>query len=252
MSYHDTQSDFRDKAAKESLQLVEINGNKAFDEFSLCLPTTDSDPESLRRFGYATICRLLLGFLGLLGGVGVFAVHERLNPGDATLNWAVTALAASCSCGGILILLSNLFFQRGYVRRQIGMRYDELTWDSETASPLCVNIENPKTFHKMKFIPEELGFLSLDPHRHLLVIEGVRYRYIIHGKDVRSIRQSAGATTTATSIVYRVGDVVLSIAIQYDSVWHEIKRQTFFARKDALITRIRETLLDSTESIFEE
>jgi hypothetical protein len=43
----------------------------------------------------------------------------------------------------------------------------------------------------MKLFPEDLGYLALDPSRGLAVIEGVRFRYIIFGNDIRTVKQIA-------------------------------------------------------------
>lgn len=94
----------------------------------------------------------------------------------------------------------------------------------------------------MKIFPEDLGYLALDSSRALAVIEGVRFRYIIFGKDVRNIKQIAGATTTGTSIEYAIGNGRLRIALEYVSIWHEFKRQLFLAKEDPIVGPIRTTL----------
>jgi hypothetical protein len=225
-----------DDAAAESLRLVEMNGGTLPGNRSLCLPATDTDPQSLRRFGYAVLFRLVAGFAGIAAG----AIIAALQPEPDLSDWLPVALC--CSVGGILLLLSNPFLQRWFVRRQVGRRYEELLSGGYSSSILCVGIEDANTFHRFKLFPEDLGYLALHPASGSVVIEGVRFRYLILGEDVRSVEQVSGGPTTATVIEYAVGNVILRIALQYDSIWHEFKRQTVGTRADPLIARIREAL----------
>jgi hypothetical protein len=225
----------RDHAAAASLQIIEQNGGTPPADQSLCIPATDTDPRCLRRFGYASLLRLIVGVLSMVAAGLLFAYATFQG------NFVLDLLAFPMFVGGLLLLLSNVFFQRRLVRRQIGSRYDDIaSWDS-SPGPFCVGIEDASTFHRMKVFPEDYGYLALDPSRALMVIEGIRYRYIVFGKDVSGIHQIAGATNTATAIEYAIGKGRLRIAVEYVSIWHEIKR-TFGASQDALIVRIRATL----------
>jgi len=225
----------RDRAAAASLQIIEQNGGTTPADQSLCIPTTDADPRCLRHFGYASLFRLIAGITTILVAGAIFIYAGFQGRFDA-FDWLAVPLFAA----GLLLLLSNVFFQRRLVRRQIGSRYDELAaWDSPGL--WCVGIEDASTFHRMKIVPEDMGYLALDPSRALMVIEGIRFRYIIFGKDVSGIRQVAGATNSATGIEYSIGKGRLRIAVEYVSIWREMKR-TFGASRDALIDRIRATL----------
>ena len=225
----------RDHAAAASLQIIEQHGGTPPADQSLCIPATDTDPRCLRRFGYASLFRLIVGLLTMVAAGLLFGYASLQGRFDLDL------LAFPMFVGGLLLLLSNVFFQRRLVRRQIGSRYDYIaSWDS-SPGPFCVGIEDASTFHRMKVFPEDYGYLALDPSRALMVIEGIRYRYIIFGKDVSGIRQIAGATNSATAIEYAIGKGRLRIAVEYVSIWHEMKR-TFGISRDALIERIRATL----------
>ncbi len=240
MTQHNAQCEFLSEAAQESLRIVETKGARACDDFSLCMPTSDADQTSYRRFGQAVLLRFILGMLGFVGGALIVFLDLRANDFAGISVWLL--LAACCSVGGILIMLSNTFFQRRFVRRQTSSRWQELASLFSIHSPVCVAIENAATFNKFKLLPEDLDYLALDPARGMLVIEGIRYRYLIHGKDVRKLDQVAGGTNTATAIEYTIGNTTLDIAIQHDSPWHELKRQTVGAKHDVLIARISETL----------
>lgn len=227
----------REDAAAESLRLVERNRGAWPRDCSLCLPATDTDGSTaLRRFGYAVLFRFVAGIGGIAGG----AVIASFQPEPIPAGWLTAAFC--CSVGGILLLLSNPFFQRRFVRRRLGRRYEELISDGSYSSLVCVGIEDADTFHRLKVVPEDLGYLALDPSRGSLVIEGVRFRYRILGKDVRRIEQVSGGNQTGTAIEYAVGNGILRIAVQYESVWHEFKRQTAGVQSDALIARISEAL----------
>lgn len=232
--------DFRQPAAEESARIVAANGGTIPSDCSLCLRTPDGDAGALRRFGYSVVVRLVLGIVGLASGAIIAAVSERGKEASDEVS-LLLILAGCCSVGGILILLSNVSSQRRFVRRQLAMRYDDLVSRAAYGKPLCVGVENADTFSKMKIVPEELGFLVLDPARCMLTVEGILHRYIVFGKDVLDVKQVRGAKSSATVVEYAIGETSLKIAIQYDSIWHEFKRQTIGA-KDPLIARIRETL----------
>lgn len=228
-------------AVEESRRIVEINGGRPPADRSLCLPANDADPSSLRRFGHATLSRLVLGILGLAGG-GFCAFFDVRSDGENDAVGGLLILGMCLSFGGILVLCSNPFFQRRFVHRQIGNRYHDLLGSPYSSKPICINIEDAETFDKFKIVPEDLGYLAIDEFRGMLVVEGVRFRYFIHAKDVVDIRQVAGGNSTATVIEYNIGDARARIALQFDSIWHEIKRQTVGAKEDVLIGRIREAL----------
>lgn len=235
-----TSTAFRDRVAQESARIVAGNGGAVPNDRSLCLRNPDGDAQALRNFGYMVLMRLILGFVGLVGGALLALLDQRTNQGnDEISTWLI--LGACCSISGILILSSNGFFQRRFVRRHLAMRYDDLASRATYGSPICIGIENAETFSKMKFVPEDLGYLALDPARQMVIIEGVLYRYVVCSADVQRVEQVTGGASSATAIDYAVGDTVLKIALQYDSLWHEFKRQTIGA-KDPLVARIRETL----------
>ncbi len=233
-------ADFREAAVRESLRLLEANGGAVPDRGSYCLPVTDTNPLTLRRYGYCVIIRLVLGLLGLGGGALLAALSER--PGHTLPPSILLAIGGCFSVGGILILMGNLFFQGRFVRKQIGTRYNHLLPLAGQSRLLCISVEDAATFKRMKFLPEDLGFLGLDPSNRIVWIEGVRFRYRIAAEDVSALGQVSGSTSTATGLAVTIGKTSLQIALHWDSLLHELKRQTIGTKSDPLLSKIQKTL----------
>src|SRR5262245_29154900 len=96
----------RDRAAAASLQIIEENGGTAPADQSLCIPATDTDPGCLRRFGYASLFRLIAGIVSM-AAAGLLFVYATLQE-----NFVLDLLAFPMFAGGLLVLLSNVYFQR--------------------------------------------------------------------------------------------------------------------------------------------
>jgi hypothetical protein len=139
-----------------------------------------------------------------------------------------------------VLLLANGTLQRRFTRRRIGQRYDDLV--ALGATPKWVSVEEAVSFHKFKLVPEDAAFVAFDPPARTVIVEGIRHRYWIRGDDVLSVGQLPGGASTATAIAFQVGDAQLAIALQSNSLWHELKKQTLGAKRDPLLLQIQETL----------
>ena len=139
---------------------------------------------------------------------------------------------------------------RTFSRSRIGERYDAVWALGSPFKPLGVSVEDASTFSKMKLVPEDLAWIGFDVTRRMLVIEGIRYRYLIHSTDVVNVEQVTGPTATGVAITYHIGTVPLSIAIQYDSVRHELRRQTIGVKEDPLMKLITDTLFEEVTPLL--
>jgi hypothetical protein len=233
--------DFREAAVEESIRLLaESGGGRPMEDLgvSLVLPVGPEGVRTLRWIGRMVLVRLVSGIGGLVLGALLAAAQESL-----TKQWNVPealslTVAATCSLGGILVLLLNPYFMRRATRRALGERYETVQRLSMGRSPLCAGVEDAQTFKKMKIVPEDLAWIAFDPRGKRLILEGVLFRYVIHASDVLFVGQVAGATTTGMQITFRVGRVVFAVTLQLDSIWHEFKKQTIGVSEDPLLAPI--------------
>jgi hypothetical protein len=238
------QIDFREAAVEESLRLLEANPGCHPDELplSLVLPADVGGVAVLRHIARLTLVRLILALSGLAAGALLAAVQGKLAGLVHVSQGLILTLAGLCSIGGIVLLSSSVFLVRRTVRRALGTRYEAVVRLSTLRPPLCVGVEDARTFTKMKLAPEDFAYVGFDAAQRRLILEGLLFRYMIRAADVLTVGQAQGSTTTGTQIVFRVGRVVVGVTLQFDSVWHELKRQLFFTRQDALLAPIWKTL----------
>jgi hypothetical protein len=230
------QLDFRQAAVEESLRIVQANPGRDPDTLgvSLVLPADPAGPARLAYLGRMTLVRLAAGIGGLGLGAVLAAAEGRLR--ELGVPEAATMLvAASCSLGGITLLLCHAMLTRWAVQRCLGPRYETVRLASTLRSPLCTGVEDARTFTTMKITPEDFAFVGFDSAGRRLVLEGLHFRYVIHAADVLSASQQAGAMTTGVQIVFRVGRVIVGITLQYDSVFNELCKYTIFLGRDPLL-----------------
>lgn len=237
-------ADFRDEAAASSVRLVAESFGRRPEDLgeSLCLPV--ENPADLRGIKWSLLLRLVFGVGGIaVGGILALAL-QKMPEWKEQFEALILSVAMCFSIGGIGLLLTAATVGRSFSRRRIGDRYDALWALGSAIKPLGVSVEDASTFEKMKLVPEDLAWIGFDRSRRMLLIEGIRYRYLIHSEDVLDIEQVAGATTTGIAISYLIDTTTLKIALQYDSVKHELRRQTIGARVDPLMKPITETLVE--------
>jgi hypothetical protein len=238
------QIDFRQAAVEESLRILEANPGRVPEDLgvSLVLSMGSKGLNHLRYIGRMTLVRLGLGILGLAAVAGLAGVNDWIQ-----LNWglpeaAVLSAAAVCSLGGIGLMLANALLNRWHVQRALGPRYAAAVATSTLRSPLCTGVEDSRTFVTPKIAPEEFAYVAFDSAHRRLILEGLIFRYVIHAADVLSVGQQAGTATTGVQIVFRVAQVVVGITLQYDSVWHELRKQTIGLGRDPLLKPVAEAL----------
>ena len=234
------QIDFRQAAVEESLRILEANRGRAPEDLglSLVLPMGVEGLARLRHIGRMTLVRLALGVGGLAAGGGLAGLEGRLRQDWGLPGWLILSVGLVCSLGGISLLLANMLFIRRSVRRALGERYEAARQASTLRPPICTGVEDARTFASMKIAPEDFAYVAFDSQRRRLILEGLIFRYLIEARDVLSVGQQAGATTTGVQIVFRVGGVAVGITLQFDSVWHELRKQTIGFGQDPLLKPI--------------
>lgn len=230
--------DFRDDAVRESQRLIGSQPVPPQDQ-SYILSAPDFQPSSLALIGRVTLCILVVGIGGIAAGGGLAMMAEKLEGDYFEL---IIALGVLIAVAGIGVLISATSIIRWTVRRQLGSRYDELLFSAGGKKLLCVNIEDAATFSKMKLTPEDMGYLLIDQERRMLLIEGIRFRYRIHGRDAVHIAQIMGSTQTGAAVTVKIGSITVRLALQHDSIRHELKRQSGVTSKDCILERIQDAL----------
>ena len=244
-------ADFRRAAVEASLDAVPSvreDGAPPAD-CSVCLPVTTAHPGSLKPLLWRQVAVLVVGFAGLGGG----ALLASLSGEPPNGNWPLLACGLMLSLTGMAALLSNQYWLRRFLRGRLGRRYEALRTDFPGAYVQDVLIEDAATFHRGKLHAEGGGYVAVDGPGKRVIVEGVRFRYVIHAADTVAVGVAAGLTATSPTVRYVCGPrpaagerddrPVLAIALARDSLWRELKRQTFFGAGDApLLAPLREAL----------
>ncbi len=240
----DALRDFREDAVAFSQRLVAESFGRAAADLgeSLCLPV--ENPADLRSIKWWMLFHIVAGVGGLVAGGVLAGVSQHISESLDALEPFVIAVALICSVGGMGLLITSSHVSRNFSRRRIGERYDAVWALGSPLKPLGVSVEDASTFQKFKLVPEDAAWIGFDLARRMLLIEGIRYRYVVHAKDLVNIELLAAPTATAVAITYRVGPAVLRIALQHESIRHELRKQLIGSKHDPLMKPITETLVE--------
>jgi hypothetical protein len=104
-----------------------------------------------------------------------------------------TLLSVALSMGAIIIgtLVVTVVFRNddrlyeSALRERLGSRVDELEQRVERRHQFTV--QDSLTYRKIKLISEDYATGGLDIHKPGLLLEGLRFRYVIRPKDVRAV-----------------------------------------------------------------
>ena len=244
--------DFRRAAAEASLDAV--RGDLRDDmpppnDCSVCLPVRDANPDSLKALAWRQIGVLVYGFAALAGGLGLMTLAGDGPNGNGVLFAAGVAVSLS----GMAAFFGNQYQLRRFLRGRLGRRYENLRADHPDAVIQDVLVEDAATFDRGKLHAEGGGYVAVDVPGKRAIVEGVRFRYLIRAADTVAVGIAAGLTATSPTVRYRCGPrpaagqrdtrPILSIALARDSLWRELKRQTFFgAGADPLLEPLRAAL----------
>ncbi|MHC4400725.1 MAG: hypothetical protein ACYTG0_13700, partial [Planctomycetota bacterium] len=192
--------DFRAEAAEASVALMEESGRADPLEagLSLCLPT-GRPLSSLEGHRRRIVGRLVLGFvlLALAAGIGIWQEKWTLAP--LGLWFAVAVL---CTVGGVACIALAAARVAVPPRKLLGRRLDDLRASPNLSQVLPIGVEDASTFTTSKIVPEDLGYLGLDPVGRRIVIEGVVHRYVVRAEDVIRIGTVRATGSVGTEVVY--------------------------------------------------
>ena len=210
--YHpprDGQEDSRAAAVRESQRLVEANGGRIPDDRSFCLPVANADPRVLREYVVWVFWRFLLGLIG--SALGLVCLIPEILSGGQQLRLLASGLCLFLS--GLLLIFSNLFLLRRFVRRRLGRRYMELIEVSEEYKPSCVTVRDTDSISSLKMGSEDWGYIRITPSIHSAMIEGILFRYLIHARDVLHMEKAVVAEQSAVILSSSIGKEILRITL---------------------------------------
>jgi hypothetical protein len=137
------------------------------------------------------------------------------------LNWMGFISRSSAMLISLLMLAVLLVMrtpQARILRTYLTSRPDGLLRAFDSLPRRSIGLEETRTYKKTKFVTEDAGVCLLDAERRRLLIEGCRYRYVIHAKDVALVEPVSGYALSGARVVCRFGgeslDFVLTTAGQ--------------------------------------
>jgi hypothetical protein len=95
----------------------------------------------------------------------------------------------------------------GVLEARLGRRLDDVKFRVKELGRFCV--EDPATYQKRKFVSEDYAFGGLDLRRPGLLLEGLRYRYVIRPNDVTGVREDGDYLL----ITHGVGGASVTLAL---------------------------------------
>ena len=207
------QGDFLSEAADRSERhLQKLRAATLFDApGSVCVRRAEGEAKYrrlqgwMRRQLFASLGLMLLAgvfaLLGLTGG-GLFGLAGMLGAGGwpAMVWWVGAGLVSPVA----LLLLVRASQYDLWMRQNLPEAVREAEELSEVAA-IRVSIEDPATFNRFKITPDDCAFLVFMPTTRSVLIEGVRYRQLIRGEDLRETYEQRAATVRSTVLNYEVG-----------------------------------------------
>lgn len=215
---------------------------------SLCIPVPGATKNDLFRPGLISLTALIIGFAGLIGGA-LLATGAQDGSGTATgPDTARLTIAALCSIGGIATFFVGIFLASRWVWKTLDTRIDTLMHRPWTIPPRRVNLEDARTFQKIKLRPEDMGIAFFDTERRRILIEGIRCRYVVLADDIEDFETVKAPGSVGSILAVNIDGAVLRIVLQQDSnLRFELRRQTIGGGTHPLHRDLEETLLVTPE-----
>jgi hypothetical protein len=233
----EVEHDFRADAVAESRAIMDpAQGTAARRSASLCL-SLDSPNVPLPEAG-PPAWRSLVILGGLLGAT--FA-------SDTVLTWAGVGkserltiffvLAMSALAGPVLDDWITVWTRDRRVRARMARQRGSLLDAAKPAEGFEFNVWNFATYHLNPAQPDDYVFCQLDPERGRLLLEGLRYRYVIRDEDLIGLTTVEGDTRESLEISFMVGSVPLRLVLSRRSgagaAVHAAWWRWCFPRRDA-------------------
>lgn len=192
---------------------------------SLCLPVKDDRVGHYKRIVVSLLLWVLVGIL--LGIGGFYAVvftsdRQMLLLLPAGLGIAIAAYDV------------GLKRWRSYLAKKEGVLFD-----LRDSRAFAVSIEETSSAGKSKLVPDEPGIAIVNLEHNVLLVEAMRYQYILRGQDIVHIKRFEKRRLPGLNIHCKVGDADLKFTMFYitSNIVELAGKQS--RRVDKLIDRLR-------------
>jgi hypothetical protein len=208
---------------------------------SLCISAPGDPAKFRRKLGVRLIVLTVLGFGGALAGWLIMKFSGSGNESVAEPMRPMTWVGVAATLCGMISLLSALGVQRRAIVRHLNQNA-LLRGAAPARDAIIVSVEDPLTFQNLKLVADDVAEMSIDAARRLAVIEGFSHRYVIRGEDVIDCYSAQGPSESGVEIVYRIGEVRLSLVLIYNSLFIAFRRKLHLLRRNPIATKLEEGL----------
>jgi hypothetical protein len=224
--------DFRSAAAEQSARLAPDASGNLYDAGPSFCRRMEGDA-SVAFYKIALIPWVFLGAGLALLLAGLVLIVLILTPLlDARL-WSIGGAVAAIVAGLVLVLMSpgasdGVF--EGALEGRLGPRLAALK--SRVPDVYRFAVEDPATYQSQKVASEDYAYGGVDASRPGLLLEGLRYRYVVRPKDVTELREDGDYLL----ITYAVGGARVTVAMNVLSGDKELERKVRESIRQALIS----------------
>jgi hypothetical protein len=241
-------SDFRDDAARLSTRLLHQRrlpadpADLASFDVSLCLPAPGDPVARRKQVSRKVLINILIPLVFFGAGAFTFGLNEILSRLLSINTTVLSAVGISCGLLGFVGMLSLRPVQSTIVRSVLREMNTFYVPFKPTDALVNIAIENPVSRKKIKLLAEDRANLFCDANRRLIVIEGIFYRYLVHGQDVISCMLERKPPYPFLIIQYRVAntETTLNRAISYVALDAGLKREALSSRKELPLVAVVE------------
>jgi hypothetical protein len=216
--------DFRLKAEAESkairskysmANLTDINA-------SFCLPVDEQYRCDTRQTA-GLHKRLLFSALGLaLLGFPVLLIAAMLEPAgqkDLTPTGKVLlVIGLGLMVTGLIFLFLISTIHKNILKHRLLTRPGSLFEPSAAGPFMFFHLEDSKTYHVRKSLPEDFCLCVIDALRRRLLIEGCTYRYIVRAEDVLRLAPAETGTKISIDLTWKIGAEQLAVVLSRESM----------------------------------
>lgn len=224
--------DFRAPCVEESRRLLGAAGSMTSLQTTDCSVCVDTGQEGEKLLTRTVLWDLKLQLLvllclplcplGALGVMGLFGLGDK-QPADFSappLAWVLFALLGLLFIGSLLLFLFKESISRARLRRAMMRRPGSFLSRQLTTPPHPFRLEDARTFHIAKAVPEDWCLAVCDESAHRILLEGCTHRYIIRGADVVLLRPAPSNTSSAIEMRWRIGARELGVVLTDAAVRH--------------------------------
>lgn len=198
------EEDYRFPAIQSSIRQIGAEPPADLFQFpgSFCLPVGQKPLPGLTP-GWIMIVFLVLGFAGLLGGVLIMTVVDKL---QGPMAGVVLAVAACTSLSGMAMFFVPLKLDRQIVRWLLGDRGRELVDRARMSHIMAAEVTHADpSAMTLSISGDDYALIFPDEANRRILMEGIGARYQIRAADVERLEPFLFMNYLGVEVVYRVG-----------------------------------------------